>query len=289
MLKNRWIIVKKDKTKSHNAMRFNYTIMPVDGWADDKEYTVLTKNILSKQDLDLGTYTDDELNSEYEHYEYLSTGIATVESTALIECNPSPDIIKLRAFGARFGEFSFMIYNKDMTFKVNRGDTILVRRIYNIIDLIRSHQEKEETYNTPALQETMELDEEKKQMTERIVGPCFRMLYNITTNRKASCFPKAKCTHAKSNFGDCDKVVILGVSPIDLEYDMRKHILVHSKFGYTSLDVDELQSDFWDCIGDKLILQQYYDRNTGEISYRPLANQTIDNMRNYLLQIGKHK
>lgn len=286
MLKNRWIITKKISVANCPG-RFNYTIVPVDGWADKDDYELYDKDILSKRNLDIGTYTDDELNPVYEHYKYLNTDIATVESTTVQVYKPG--MTRLNVFGDRFGEFSFLVDDQGIPFRIERGDNILVQRKYDVADFVwpQEPDDDDDEYSDPLLQDIMGTRREMQrcQEPEELVGPYFHILYNVTTKRKAKSFPKTKKTHSKSNFGDCDRVVVLGVSPTCLEYDMQKHLIIHSnKFGLISCLTDEYQSEFHAYTQDKLLIQQYYDYNAGEIAYRILANKTIDDMRSLMLR-----
>lgn len=284
MLKNRWVVTKKNNVANCPGI-FNYTIVPVDGWADREDYELYDKCILSKRKLNIGTYTDDELNPVYEHYKYLNTDIATVESTTVQVYKPG--MTRLNVFGNRFGEFSFLVDDQGIPFRIERGDNILVQRRYDMADFVWPQDpDADEKYSDPVLQDIMETRAEMQrcQEPEELVGPYFHILYNVTTKRKAKCFPKTKCTHAKSNFGDCDRVVVLGISPTCLEYDMQKHLFIKSdKFGFISCLADEYASEFQAYTKDKLVIQQYYDFNTGEIAYRILANKTIDDMRSMML------
>ena len=284
MLKNRWIVTKKTNLANCPG-RFNYTIVPVDGCSDMEDYEAWDKCIRSKRNLDIGTYTDDELNPVYEHYKYMNTDIATVKSTSVHICKPG--MTRLSAFGNRFGEFSFLIDDKSIPFKITRGDNILVQRKYDIADFVWPQEDDEDEKCTdPVLQDIMgtRTEMQRCQNPEELVGPYFHILYNMTTKRKAKSFPKTKRTHAKSNFGDCDRVVVLGISPTCLEYDTQKHLFIKSdKFGFISYLADEYQSEFQAYTNDEVIIQQYYDFNTGEIAYRILANKTIDDMRAIML------
>jgi len=292
MLKNRWIITKKFPV-SKCPGRFNYVIIPVDGCDDKEEYDVWTKTIFSKRNLAIGTYTDDELNPVEECYRYLNTDIATVDYTATTKVE-NPCTIKFSVFGYRFGEFPVLIDNQDMPFKIKRGDNILVQRRYDMTDFVwpqEDDDDEEDEYSDPILQDILGTRQEMQrcQDPEELVGPYFRVLYNLTTKRKSKSFPKTKRTKSKSNFGDCDKVVVTGITPITMDYDVQKHILIESpKFGLISCVADEFQPEFLAEEHDKVLVEQYFDANIGEILYRIRANKTLDNMRTQLLTTNGH-
>ncbi|MBR6363666.1 MAG: hypothetical protein IKS08_01095 [Alphaproteobacteria bacterium] len=292
MFKNRWIITKKFPVANRPRF-FNYTIVSVDEYDAKEEYDIWTKCILSKRNLPIGTYTDDDLEPLENRYKYLNTDIATVEYTTTTKV-VNPYATKISVFGQRFGEFPVIIDKQGMPFNIKRGDNILVQRRYDMADFVwpqESDDDDDDEYSDPILQDILGTRQEmqRRHEPEELVGPYFRVLYNLTTKRKAKSFPKTKKTKSKSNFGDCDMVVVTGITPITMDYDVQKHIFINShKFGVISCLVDEYQSEFLSEEQDQILIEQYLDKNIGEILYRIRANKTLDNMRAQLLATNTH-
>ena len=125
-------------------------------------------------------------------------------------------------------------------------------------------------------------DYEDAQDRPPVVGiPFFHPIYNITTKQKSKYYATADIKDE-----DCDKVVVLGKSPKeDSKRDLSKLLFINSrKFGrHVCCSVDEYDPDFRTKAGDKVLLQKYWDRNSGHYEYRILSNLTIWAMRNKFL------
>ena len=242
MIKNKWIITNKFPDKSAPGISY-YKIIPVD--TDFAEESAgYCKCIRSKRKFDVGTYTDDELNPFIEQYQNKQTDVAVVEMTN--KPNHNTDIVQVSLLGRRFGEFILLFGTQDVPITITRGDTVLVHREY------------------------MDFDNE---------DPLFHIIYNLTSKRKARCFPKSK--HA---FGDCDTAIITGLDSIDMISNTKKHVLAFSKkFGYISFMVSENEPDFSVRTNDQILVERYQDRNIDQTAYRILSNIDIDNMRNAFL------
>ena len=242
MLHNKWIITDKFYD-AYTAGAYWYGIMPVDLNQGDVIET-RNKYIWSKQDIGIGTYTDNELNPAWHRFGNLRFDTAVIE---MASNRVSNTIIKqLAVFGRRFGEFNLLIDTSQAPFRIVRGDTILLRRGY----------------------------------TDFANGiPMFNILYNMTTRTKSPYFPKSK-----HDFGDCDKVVVVGIDSIDPIFDTQKHLLAYStKFGYISFLFEEGTPEFATRENDRVLIEKYYDKNIGRDSYSILSNVNIDKMRTEFL------
>ncbi|MBO4745523.1 MAG: hypothetical protein J5613_00430, partial [Alphaproteobacteria bacterium] len=129
MLKDKWIITKKVPIKKAPG-NFDYTIIPADTCCGcDGDYEMWCEHVYSKQNLDIGTYTNDELTPLQEYYRYHNIDIATVECIA--PSASTPGLKRWNFFGRRFGEFSFLMDAQKAPFKVKRGNQIVVQRTYD--------------------------------------------------------------------------------------------------------------------------------------------------------------
>ncbi len=273
MFKDKWIITKKIPVKNAPGS-FNYTIVPIDTYgAGEGDYEMWCEKIYSKQNLDMGTCTNEELTPLQEYYRYRNIDIATVECVTLNAFTPG--VKRWHFFGRRFGEFSFLMDAKEAPFKVKRGNQLVIQRTYDT-SYMDTDEDEEDYYD-----DYDDDDEDDEYTRPEIVGiPTFRPIYNITTKRKTAYFPNPVREKSKSNFGDCDKAIVLGITPTNLDCDMQKHMVVNSKkFGMISCMADEYSPEFQIEAGDKLLIEQYFDRNLREIAYKILSNKTIDDMR----------
>ena len=169
--------------------------------------------------------------------------------TAVIEMAHNPhntNIKQLAIFGRRFGDVNILLdTNQKVPFSISRGDVLLLRKEY------LRHWEL----------------------------PAFAFLYNFSTQTKSAIFPKSK-----HDFGDCDKVVVMGIDSLDPRVDTSKHLLVFSeKFGYISCMTYFDSPEFAARVGDELLIEKYHDRNLGRLNYKILTNKNIDKMRTDLL------
>lgn len=279
MLRNNWVIIDKDPIRGVTGC-FRYTIMPVDaesGSCLDEDDEAYSECIDSKRNLDIGTYTDDELTPLQELYNSrkANTDIATLEYTQINI--GTMDAVRVAVFGRRFGELYFLMDPEHMPLKMQRGNHIMIERTYDASNI----REIPEPYAEDDEDDEDEEDEDIKKRPPVVGVPIFHPLYNITTRQKSRYF-----TSMGEMPEDWDNVVVLDKSPTErTNYNIHKYLLVYSrKFKrHISFLVEEYTPEFRSKAGDKILLEKYWNKNTGRHEYRILSNLTIDSMRNKFL------
>ena len=274
MLRNTWIIIDKEPVQGQKRTS-NYTIIPVDpelgvydGDGNADEWSLC---IPSVRNLDIGTHTDDELTPLNELYRGRTTDIAIVESTQIN--THKFNSIRISVFGRIFGEIYFLMDPKHPSLNIKRGDYIMLHRTYDDSNIRKVYNEEDDDDDE---------DECPKQCSQLVGIPIFHPLYNLTTKQTSSYFERVQ----EDVLDDCCKMVVLSKTPTEnTNYDIRKHLLINSrKFGrHISYFAEESAPEFRAEPGDKILLEKYWDKNTGRYEYRILSNLTVDSMRNKFL------
>ncbi len=237
MLTNKWIISDKETVPTKSG--FLYTLILVDG--DPSLYKTEINHIYSEKNLNLGDFTDYDLNPLNRHYNSDKTDIATVEFAKTYNVGDNR-LKKLSLFGLRSGCF-YSYAKKDQDFPIKRGDTLSV---FVMKDL---------SFN-------MGKDE-----------VAFKLMQNLTTGRKSPDFE-----YVIDNFnGFFYELVATGVDSAGTnETPATKGMLIYSpKFGYNYRVVSTNEVLFFTRTNDKLLVEHNPRNNTFEV----LRNITTDNIR----------
>ena len=238
-----------------------YEITPVDTDIS-VDYEPIIKQIWSKRDFDIGFYTDEELNPITQTYQHINTDTATIESAhSIVPEGYTKKLYSLAVFGRNFGELCILLEPELVPFKINRGDVLLLQR-----EFIGSEPEEDE------------YDDEDDSDTTYEREPLFHILYNFNTAQKNN---HAKLITNQYDSYERDKVVVVSINTIDKINYAKKHLLIYSQkfLTYISFMIDESQAMFLSKENDKVLIEQYFNENTEEFSYRLLSNTTIDDIR----------
>ena len=242
MLDNKWIISKKESVC--NKSGYLYTIMLLDG--DSSLFGTNVRRVYSKKNLNIGDFTDSNLNSLTAYYNPERADIATVEYTVTYRSEKS-DAVKISLFGNHSGCFDANISESDFDLPIKRGDSVSVFRF---------------------LPKT---DPQKNQ--SRCHSFMFKIMQNITTGRKSPEFEYI----ADNYVGNFERAVIVGMGCAGtMEKPATKAMFVTSpKFGYFHMLISSNQTLFFTRAGDKLLIKRNPLNGTCEV----LRNITADAIR----------
>lgn len=250
MLQDKWIITKKTPVK--NSSGFLYTMILVDSYEEGLMHT--TK--FSYKQLHLGSYTDSDLNPLEKQYNIAKADVAVVTMAHISTKAKDVGMKKINCFGKRFDDFDTMFYADQAPFKVERGQTILLRERTRYSDNVD------------------EFDKHCGGFAE------YDLLQNTTTGKMSREHAERR---GKKAGGSCDNVLVLGINTYALTSGgnvFSKNLLTHGqKFGTIMFNAIFDTIPFYTEYGDTVLIEKSTNANTNETNYEILRNLTVDKMR----------
>ncbi len=242
MLDNKWIISKKEQLVDKNG--YLYTLMLLDG--NSSLFGTNVRRIYSEKSLNVGDFSDCNLNPLSAYYNPGRLDVATVEYTVTYKCEKS-ESVKISLFGGRSGCFDAIMSESDFDFPIKRGDTVSVFRFFPKCDM--------------------------PQDQSRCHSFMFKIMQNLTTGRKSPEFE-----YITDNYvGNFERAVIVGMGCAGtMEKPATKAMFVTSpKFGCFHMLFSSNQTLFFTRAGDKLLIKRNPVNGTAEV----LRNITADAIR----------